>query len=310
MALLGRPMVPIAQMIKRVMPNLDLSFRYQGVAGPRQVASPKTFEKCVKYQPDERDVFVATQMKCGTTWMQQVVYEVLSRGHGDLSDSGHRHMYALSPWIETYQSVYLDNAPRVGERQQRIIKTHMPAKLTPYSERARYIYVLRHPVACFASCIDFLRMLAGPFAQDMPGMVKWFCSDEMLWTTWPEHAEGWWRWAQERSNVLFVHYEQMLDDLPGIVRQVANFLDTPLTDAELARVVERSGFEYMKEHEGVFEMTAPTPFSHRGTYLKGGVKSQRDRDVGEAERQTVLAFCREQLKDASYPAARYYPELG
>ena len=38
--------------------------------------------------------------------------------------------------------------------------------------------------------------------------------------------------------------------------------------------------------------------------------STRDRDVGEAERQTVLAFCREQLKDASYPAARYYPELG
>jgi hypothetical protein len=310
MALLGRPMVPIARLIKRLAPDFDLSFRYRGVAGPKQIASPKSFERCVKYQPDESDVFVATQMKCGTTWMQQVVYEVLSKGHGDLSDAGHRHMYALSPWIESFQSVYLDDAPRVGERQQRIIKTHMPVQLTPYSEQARYIYVLRHPVACFASCVDFMRMLAGPLAPDMPGMVEWFCTDQMLWSPWPEHAEGWWRQAQERPNVLFVHYEEMLEDLPAIVSKVAEFLDTPLSKEELARVVERSGFAYMKEHEDLFEMTPPTPFSHRGTYMKGGEKSKRDRDVGEQERKAILAFCRERLKDASYPAARYYPELG
>ena len=56
------------------------------------------------------------------------------RGRGDLGDGGHIHMYATSPWIESAGSVRLEDAPRIGPEQRRIIKTHMPASLCPYSE--------------------------------------------------------------------------------------------------------------------------------------------------------------------------------
>jgi hypothetical protein len=128
------------------------------------------FERANKYQPGPEDVFIATQMRCGTTWIQQVVYEIVNRGKGDLSDKGHGHLYAVSPWIDGINSVALEDAPLVGEKPTRIIKTHLPTMLCPYSEEAKYIYATRHPVSCFASIVDYNRTLLGPF---MPELDKW-----------------------------------------------------------------------------------------------------------------------------------------
>ena len=305
----SRIMMSLVSFATRVVPPRRLfGTRFRGVGGPPQCRGG--FARAAAYRPTAGDVFVATQMKCGTTWMQQVVYEVLSRGRGDLSDAGHRHLYALSPWIEANFSVRLDDAPRVGDGKQRVIKTHLPVSLCPYGEDARYVYVTRHPVACFASCVDFVRMMAGPIAPDAPHLADWFCSDRMWWRSWPEHVDGWWRWSEARPNVLFVHYEEMLADLPASVDRVAAFLDVPLEPAERAAVVEKSGFAYMKRYEERFEMSPPTPFSvwGEGQFLRSGSRD-RDRDVGAAERERILAFCRERLRGAAYPAARFYPDL-
>jgi hypothetical protein len=222
----SRTVVPILRMLKKVhAPGMPVTV-YHGVTVPGPNCPRRTMEQAARYEPTSTDIFVATQMKCGTTWMQQVVYETLCRGTGDLSDDGHRHMYALSPWIESNASVSMQDAPRVGPRGERIIKTHLPVSLCPYSEAARYVYVTRNPVACFASCVDFVRMLAGPMAPPLMELVDWYCSDDMWWRSWPEHVEGWWSWAQTRPNVLFVHYEDMLADLGAIVDQVALLLDT------------------------------------------------------------------------------------
>ncbi|HSE46394.1 MAG TPA: hypothetical protein VLA89_13800, partial [Gemmatimonadales bacterium] len=55
------------------------SMSYKGVAGPAGSCTPETFARAEQYQPCPEDIFVVTQMKCGTTWMQHVVYEVLNR---------------------------------------------------------------------------------------------------------------------------------------------------------------------------------------------------------------------------------------
>jgi hypothetical protein len=124
-------------------------FEFEGVAGPQKASSPEVFARAKAYRPAPEDVFVATQMRCGTTWMQQIVYEVVNRGAGDLSDTGHGHLYAISPWIDALNSVSMADAPIVGKRPTRIIKTHLPTSLCPQSEASHLI--ARHPVSCFAS---------------------------------------------------------------------------------------------------------------------------------------------------------------
>lgn len=305
----GRFVLPAVRALSAIYKRPIPAFEYKGVVGPGMTCTPGAFRRTEEYRPQPGDVFVATQMKCGTTWMQQVVYEVLSHGHGDLSDAGHGHLYAVSPWIESIQSVSMEDAPRVGESRSRVIKTHMPAQLTPYSPEARYVYVTREPVACFASCVDFIRMLTGPIAWDAEGFLDWFCSERMWWGSWPKHVAGWWRWAQERPNVLFVHYEEMREDLPAVVARVAELLDVELTSEELAEVVRKSGFDYMKANEELFEMSPPSFFSvAEGTFFVSGGRD-RTRDVTPAARERILAFCREGLRGSDYPAARFYPDL-
>lgn len=307
----GRFLVRTVSLVARVRPPRGLPhFRYRGVAGPALASSPKHFDRAFHYRPDAGDVFVATQMKCGTTWMQQLVYEVLMQGRGDLSDEGHGHLYAVSPWIESRYSIPMDEAPRLGPHRQRIVKTHLPAPLCPSSPAAKTVYVLRHPVACFGSCVDFVHMLAGAAAPDRAGLLEWFCSDRMWWGPWPDHAEGWWRRAQEEPNVLFLHYETMLAD-PGVaVDRLSEFLDVPLSDDERHAVLAKSSFDFMKSHEHWFEMSPPTAFSvHDGRSFFESGRRDRERGGDEAERDRILRFCRERLRGGRYPAGRFYPDL-
>ena len=285
------------------------SFDYRGVAGPPRVSSAEVFARAAAYRPRAEDVFVVTQMRCGTTWMQQMVYEIAMDGHGDLSDDGHGHLYAVSPWIDAVNSVSLERAPLVGEPPTRIVKSHLPVSIAPYAPEAKFIYVTRHPVGCFASIVDYYATLLGPVTPPLGTLLDWYCSDKMYWSAWPEHVAGWWEWAEARPNVLFVHFEHMKADLRGTVERVAHFLERPLTPEALARVVEKCTFDYMRSHEEVFEMAPPTMFSVTGGHFLAGGKAARHDDVTPAARQRILEFCRASLAGRSYPAARFYPDL-
>ncbi len=307
----SRPTLPLVRLLalanrSRVkMPT----FEYGGVCGPPKVSSPEVFERAKNYRPRPEDVFVVTQMRCGTTWMQQLVFETVMRGHGDLTDQGLGHMYAISPWIDAVNSVALEDAPLVGERPTRIVKSHLPTELCPYSADAKYIYVTRHPVSCFASIVDYNRSLVGPLMPPVAVLAEWFCSDRMYWLPWPRHVEGWWRWAQSRDNVLFVHFEEMTKDFTGVRDRVERFLGYALTGEEQRVVEQKCSFRYMKDHEELFEMAPPTMFSVAGgEYLKSG-KESRHEDVTPAIRKQILDYCRTALDGSEYPAGRFYPDL-
>ncbi|PCI46629.1 MAG: hypothetical protein COB51_06810 [Moraxellaceae bacterium] len=288
-------------------------FLYQGVSGPFGMSSKKSYAATVAYEPQANDVFVATQMKCGTTWMQQVVFEILFKGEGDLSDDGYRHMYAVSPWIETdpTSSVPFNKAPLLGENKIRLIKTHMPAQLIQQNDAAKYIYVTRHPVSCFASVIDFVHMLAGPLSPTRQNLLEWYCSEEMFWQRWPDHVEGWWRRSQDHDNVLFVHFEEMKKDLGAVVDRVATLLEVTLTAEERLKVVEKSGFSYMSENEEHFEMFSPNVFSvseKEGRFMKSGAL-ERFNDATEYEKKRINEMCQQCLAEASYPIDKFYPDV-
>jgi hypothetical protein len=288
----------------------NVGFSYQGVSGPKGTCSEETFRQAAEYKPCRDDVFVATQMKCGTTWMQHVVYQVLTRGSGNLAEAG-TALYAVSPWIESLKSVSLDGAPLVGrERPSRIIKTHLPVQLCPYSAEAKYIYVTRHPLSCFASCADFIRTNLGTFVVPSEEIEAWFRSNELMWWgTWTSHVRGWWNWSRERENVLFFRFEEMGSDLAAAVRRVAEFLEVEaLREEELEEIVRKCGFDYMHEHADAFEMNPPHVLQSRASFFVSGT-AERHRDVPEAVRQRILAWCKSELAGTSFPLEELYPDV-
>jgi aryl sulfotransferase len=300
------PMVHLFAALSRKRATMP-TFQFEGVSGPPRVSSPEIFGRAKAYAPRPEDIFVVTQMRCGTTWMQQIVHEIVTRGQGSWGKDG--HLYATSPWIDAANSVSLEEAPLVGQPPARVIKCHLPTELCPYSGRARYIYVARHPVSCFASIVDFNRSMLGPLLPPVATLADWFCSDKMYWRPWPEHVEGWWRWAEQRDNVLFVHFEEMTENFEAVCDRVVAFLGYDLTAPERRRVAEHCSFEYMKRNEEYFEMAPPTMFSVAGGQYMASGKANRHEDVPPAIRQQITEYCRRAMADGTYPARRFYPDL-
>jgi len=284
--------------------------QYKGVSGPSGSCSAETFASAAAYTPKDDDIFVVTQMKCGTTWMQHVVYEILMRGKGTLVETG-TAMYAVSSWIEGRKGVPMDQAPLVGkERPSHIIKTHLPVTLCPYNERAKYVYVARHPVSCFASCIDFVDTNVGGMAPDIPAFERWYTSaDLMWWGSWTDHVKGWWSRSKTAPNVLFVFFEDMKRDLGSVVTQVAAFLGVaPLSAEELAAVVHKCGFGYMQEHQDMFEMHPPHVLQTNAELFVSG-SADRYKNVPADVRTRVAQWVVKEMEGSDFPLAQQYPDV-
>ena len=262
------------------------------------------------YVPRAEDVFVATQMKCGTTWMEHIVYEVVHRGNGALETTG-ATLYSIAPWLEGRKSIPLEDSSPIGTaRPTRIVKTHMPAHLCPEGADAKFIYVYRHPVSCFASCVDFVATNVGAMAPATSAYEEWFTSpDLMWWGTWTSHVNGWWERGQRDANVLVVQFEEMTKSLPAVVNRVAEFLGVaPLNDDELARVVEKCGFAYMQKHQNLFEMQPPHVLQQNAALFVRGT-ADRHQDVPADMRKRILSWAATEMKDSTFLASASYPDL-
>lgn len=281
--------------------------QYEEITIPPMI--PKNKMAAAKnYRPEYGDIFIASIQRSGTTWTQQIVYEIVSRGNGDLSDQGHVCLNAVSPWIESAQGVSIENAPLVGEKKNRIIKTHLPALLCPYSSDAKYIYVARNPVNCSASCYDWWRELTGPLMCSMEEFLDLFCSDKFTFSSWPKHVDGYWDMAQNRSNVLFLHFEEMKRNLPDVIKKLAQFMDYDLTDEEFTKILEKTSYAYMSKNQELFEMSPPLPYFSDQPYFKSG-SLKREMPFDDSQKERIINYCKAQLKDSSYPFERFYPDL-
>ena len=79
------------------------------IRGPAHAVRTRVFDgaRWDGYRPRPDDIVISTYPKCGTTWMQNIVYEVLHQGAGTLVESG-ATMYSISPWLEGLKSVPLE----------------------------------------------------------------------------------------------------------------------------------------------------------------------------------------------------------
>ncbi|XP_037499876.1 sulfotransferase ssu-1-like [Rhipicephalus sanguineus] len=103
----------------------------------------------VKYKPRAGDIFVVTYPKCGTNWMQFIVYNILTRAE-PISNLGEFRL--KSPFIELLGAAAAENPSRNGP-----IKTHLPFNVFRPVERAKYIYVARNPYDCAVSYYHFIK---------------------------------------------------------------------------------------------------------------------------------------------------------
>lgn len=191
------------------------------------------------------DVFVATYTKSGTTWMQQIVHQLRTRGSMDFDD-----VSVVVPWIEVALDVGIDpDADQAWE--PRAFKTHLSWSQLPPG--GRYITVFRDPVTVLPS---FYRFFEGWFFE--PGSITIEAFARALYLEgsragrhW-HHLVDWWPRIGD-DDVLALSYEDMIlvpNDVPAVV---ADFLGIELDSAAMERVVANCSRATMAANDGKFD---------------------------------------------------------
>jgi aryl sulfotransferase len=83
------------------------------------------------------DIIISTYAKSGTTWMQQIVSQLIFDGAEGLNVS------EMSPWVDLRIMPPEALAALDQQTHRRFVKTHLPVDALIFSPKAKYIYVGR-----------------------------------------------------------------------------------------------------------------------------------------------------------------------
>ncbi|KAH9379752.1 hypothetical protein HPB48_013111 [Haemaphysalis longicornis] len=179
--------------------------------------------------------------------MQQIVYSILTKGNKNLlSVEERRKTMPIMEWVGA-EAVSAIPKPRV-------VTTHLPVSLQNFSTKAKYIYVARNPYDCCVSfyyhtkAIPFFYFENGTFDQ----FFEMFVEGEVSYGDYFAHVLPWYE-HRNNENVLFLTYEDLKKDMPGLILKIADFLDVEtygnlLRDdpAMFEKICELSGFKKTK----------------------------------------------------------------
>lgn len=206
----------------------------------------EVIRSALDYRPRPDDVFIVTYPKCGTTWMQHIVYHIFSNG---IPPQDIAEFTLKTPFLERVGAEDVLKMPTPGA-----IKTHTPFDPRRFSKQAKYIYVARNPFDC---CVSFYYHTKNfPVYQFENGtfdeFFEMFMTGEVDFGDYFDHLLSWYKYRNE-DNVLFMTYEDIKKDTKFWVLKIANFLGNKYgqnlrDDPEVVdRILEFTSVARMKE---------------------------------------------------------------
>jgi len=263
------------------------------------------------FEPRPDDIFVCTPPKCGTTWMQTIVANLLWPD-GDLPG---QIANGISPWIEAkFMPADAMHAMLKAQTHRRAMKSHSPADAIPWFPQAKYITVARDGRDAFMSFVNhaqrlkIIDMLNAQAAQEGLRPLKKFDGDyHGYFKIWLEELDyfdvvaSYWARRNE-PNLLFVHYNDMKADLGAEMRRVAAFLDIEIPESKWPAVIERCSFESMRNiGDGPDPMSMAFEGGTKGFIFKG----TNGRWRGVLNEDDLAAYQRRVAETLSPDAARW-----
>ena len=264
------------------------------------------------FEPRDGDIIVATFPKCGTTWTQRIV-DLLVHQSPDIRPVGE-----ISPWLDStiFNPLETDLGRLAAQTHRRYVKSHAPFDALPVWNSVKYIHVgrdgrdarlswqnhqagfrpeFRQRIVANAMAMaqaegraaaapppappsdprefllqwmdDLEAALSGPQSSDPP-----FFQFEA--TYWKERA---------RSNLLLVHYDDMIENLPAEMRRISDFLEIDTPASLMPALVDAARFAAMKTHGDELNPKLKVAFDRGADRFINQGRSGRWREVLRSE---------------------------
>lgn len=244
------------------------------------------------------DIVISTPAKCGTTWTQMIVALLVFQ-----DPVLPRPLAEISPWLD----MLLDDRQAVfdlldAQEHRRFIKSHTPFDGLPYDERVTYLCVGRDPrdagfswdnhvanmhmdnlVGARAAAVgldDVADLGEAPApAEDVVGRFWQWVEDEAPVVSATSlsfvihHLRTFWE-ARHLSNVVLLHYGDLLRDLEGEMRRLADRLGIVVAEDRWPALVEAARFDQMQARAEVVVPSSTHAIWHdnRRFFDKGGTR--------------------------------------
>lgn len=231
------------------------------------------------------DIIIDAYSKSGTTWVQQIIAQLLWNGaeHIIVSD--------VSPWLDCRFPSKKERLEIIeAQVHRRFIKSHLPADTLVFSEKAKYIYIGRDGRDVLWSLYnhhqkmkpDVIRdidstpeRVGPPLGSASPSVLQyfrdWVEKDGFPWWPYWEHILSWWK-IRDLPNVMLLHFSLLKKDMPSEIRRIAAFLDIEIDETKWGIILEHCSFDYMKTHA---EMSVP----FQGNIFEGGAESFMNKGI-------------------------------
>uniref|UniRef100_A0A3Q0RC32 Sulfotransferase n=1 Tax=Amphilophus citrinellus TaxID=61819 RepID=A0A3Q0RC32_AMPCI len=272
------------------MARLDVTETFHGISFPGHLHTQESLEYAVKFPFRDTDILIVSYPKSGTTWMQEIVTLIHTRGDPGLSQTVEN--WKRAPWLEHYYSSALLEA---SSATVRVITTHLPHHLlrpTLQNSKAKIIYVSRNPKDVVVSFYHFHKMANFlPKPHSFPEFLTRFLESTVPFGSWFDHIKGW--TSQINSNLLHVTYEEMSLDLHGTIKRISSFLQCPLVEDEVNNCVKHSSFSNMKDSKMINYTLVPNEIMDhsKGCFMrKGKVGDWKNTFTEEENKQFESVF--------------------
>lgn len=196
------------------------------------------------------DIVIATHPKCGTTLMQQIILTLLASGDKNIV----KEPMVLSKWAEmtvsnSSVSSFTDWIPDQStqpsiETPRRVIKTHAPHHLHPWSSQssAKVVVVSRNPGdACVSMWHHSLDIPAFRYTANFNHFWNFLYSKGKVehGNFWLWHS-GWYNYLQNGGNVLWVKFEDIKENPEREIRRIAEYFCIEVSDEVIWKTVKAS----------------------------------------------------------------------
>jgi Sulfotransferase domain len=206
------------------------------IAGAKRAFGLHRPGRNLKVFPD--DVFLVSYPKSGNTWTRFLIANLL---HAEKPVT-FANIDSLIPESEELSKRQLSRLPR-----PRIMKSH-----EYFDPRFQHvIYLVRDPRDVVVSEYHYFRK-RGRIANDFPlerFVSRFVAGQTSEYGSWAENVGSWIATRNDHPGFLLLRYEQMLADACSALARIAEFLGTPATTERVARAVEKSSANKMRELE-------------------------------------------------------------